>query len=354
MFYDPVAQQAIDHVGGEEDLKRGIVRAIGEPHDRIREDKLRMLRAVRFAAILDFELDEATARAVRDMSAEIHVVSAERIAQELRKMLVNRHRRRAVRLMQQTGLLLKILPELEPLLLPEEPLDWSHTLDLLEQSRDPGFELAMAALLHTIPSSPHEDRRSAPDDGTVRGICRRLKLSNEERNHIAWLVEHQHALDDAPTQSLARFKRLLAEPYINDLIELARADAAAAGASSESVEFVIRFLEEHSAEDIDPPPLVSGSDLIDAGLQPGSEFQQLLEAVRDAQLNGEISDRAEAIRLLQRLIDENRMRSPSRPPMRCGLAQRRPGARSIAINSPESSQTRLHSRQESMTVLPGP
>lgn len=304
MFYDPLAQHTIDYVGGEEDLKRGLVRAIGEPHDRMREDKLRMLRAARFAAILDFELDPATGRAVRDMAAEILVVKPERIADELRKMLVNRHRRRAVRLIQQTGLLLRILPELEPLLQPEEPREWSHTLDLLDQLRDPCFELCMAALLHTIPCPPDEGRRASPGDGTVAGICRRLKLSNRERKHICWLVQHQRALDDAPQQSLAQLKRLLAEPYINDLIELTRASAAAAGSHSEPVEFVTKFLEQHGPAEIDPPPLISGSDLIAAGLQPGPDFQRLLEAVRDAQLNAEISNHAEAMRLLQRLIDE--------------------------------------------------
>lgn len=301
MFFDPVAQRAIDYVGGEEDLKRGMVRAIGEPHDRMREDKLRMLRAIRFAATLDFELDAATERAVRDMAAEILIVSPERIAQELRKMLVNRHRRRAVRLIQQTGLLPHVFPELRSVLLPEVPMKWSHTLNVLEELRDPGFELALAALLHTLPPG---DGRSSADDGTVHGVCRRLKLSNREREHVAWLVEHQAALKNAAAQPLATLKHLLASPYRDDLIELVRASAAAAGVESEDVAFVRRFLEEHGPEEIDPPPLITGADLIDLGLAPGPEFQRLLDLVRDAQLNEEIHDREEALQLLRRLIDE--------------------------------------------------
>lgn len=303
MFFDPVAGRPVDYVGGEEDLKRGLVRAIGEPHDRMREDKLRMLRAVRFTAGFDFELDAATERAIVDMAREIHVVSAERIADELRKMLVNRHRRRAVRLMQQTGLLLELFSELKSLLQPEVPRAWSHTLDLLEELRDPGFELALASLLHTVPSGASDDRRSSPGDGTASGVCRRLKLSNKERQHIVWLVEHQHALDNAQSLPLAMLKRLLASPYRDDLIELVRASAAAAGSDSKDVEFVTRFLAEHSPDDINPPPLVTGEDLIAAGLTPGPEFQRLLDAVRDAQLNEEIDDRDAALPFLRRLLD---------------------------------------------------
>ena len=131
-----------------------------------------------------------------------------------------------------------------------------------------------------------------------------MKLSNQEREHVAWLVEHQAALKDAAARPLAALKRLLASPYRDELIELARASAAAAGVESEDVAFVLRFLEEHGPEDINPPPLISGADLMEHGLVPGPEFQRLLDLVRDAQLNEEVHDREEALQLLRRLLDE--------------------------------------------------
>ncbi len=152
MFYDPVSEQVLDYVGGEKDLAAGVVRAIGRPADRMTEDKLRMLRAVRFAATLDFQLDPATAEAVRTMAPEIHVVSAERIAQELKKMLVDPHRRRAIELARDTHLLVEILPEVKPVLDAPDGAGWEATLRrlrLLEQK--PRFELATAALWPVCP-----------------------------------------------------------------------------------------------------------------------------------------------------------------------------------------------------------
>ena len=304
MFYDPVHEHVRDYVGGEEDLRAGIVRAIGEPHDRMQEDKLRMLRAVRFTATLDFELDEATGRAVREMAPQLEVVSPERIAQELRRMLVGRHRRRAVRLLQQLDLLTVIFPELSPILQPEEPREWSHTLDILEQLEDPGFELAAAALLRTVPCPADESRRDTRESGTVRAICKRLKLSNQELDAITWLVRHRDRLADAPEQPLAELKRTLASPYAADLRGLMRADAAARGGDRSAIDFIDRFVDETPAERIDPPPLATGADLIELGLVPGRQFHELLETVRDAQLNEEIETPAEARSLLQRLIRE--------------------------------------------------
>jgi poly(A) polymerase len=300
MFYDPLLEQVQDYVGGEADLQQGIVRAIGEPHDRMREDKLRMLRAVRFTATLDFELHEATGRAVRDMAPELIIVSAERITQELRKMLVNRRRRRAVRLLQQLDLLTVILPELAPLLFPEAHVEWGHTLDLLDALREPDFELALAALLHTVPNPVPTSRRESAETGTLRGICRRFKLSNRESEQVVWLIMHQNDLDDAPALSAARLKRLLAHPWSENLVSLVRAGVQAARSDATAIDFVERYLCDTPPEEINPPPLISGSDLIALGLSPGPRFQELLEQVRDAQLNGEIGTPREAIELVLR------------------------------------------------------
>ncbi len=304
MFFDPVREQVLDYVGGEADLKAGIIRAIGEPHARMREDKLRMLRAVRFTANLDFELDESTAAAIRDMAAELPAVSAERIAQELRKMLANRHRRRAVRLLQQVGLLTVIFPELSDAIAPAEPVGWLQTLDMLEHLGEASFECAIAALLRSVPSPASTSRRSDAQQGTVRSICRRLKLSNDELERIVWLVTRRHALDDAGSLRLSQLKRLLAHPYSGDLRGLLEARVTAESGSMESVEFVDQFVANTPPEQIDPPPLITGNDLIAQGLSPGREFERILNGVRDAQLEGEIQTTEEALTLARRIAEE--------------------------------------------------
>ncbi|QDU36653.1 tRNA nucleotidyltransferase/poly(A) polymerase [Maioricimonas rarisocia] len=305
MFFDPLSEQVFDYVDGQEDLTRGIVRAIGRPQDRMAEDKLRMLRAVRFAATLDFELDETTAHAIEEMADQIAVVSPERIAQELKKMLVNRHRRRAVRMLQQHGLLQVVFPELETEIDSEHVTSWSHTLDVLDQLPDPGFELAAAALLHTVPSPDGEIRRKLGEGGTVRSICRRLRLSNKELEHIAWLVANQDRFDGIREASPAELKTLLAHPLSADLLKFAEADARAGLRTSDDLEFVRDYLARTSHEEIDPPRLVGGADLREMGLRPGPEFKHLLDAVRIAQLNGEISSRDEALQHVRLLREGN-------------------------------------------------
>jgi poly(A) polymerase len=334
MFYDPLAEKVLDFVDGEADVKRGIVRAIGEPHDRMREDKLRMMRAVRFAATLDFELDEPTARAVRELAEEIRVVSAERIAQELRKMLVNRHRRRAVRLMQQVELLGVLLPELAVVACgagAENSLarrggqrdadapgvrvtgdgadleQWSRTLDVLDQLSEPRFALALAVLLRTVDARDAARGRSRSRSdratfGSVPAICRRLRLSNEELERTVWIVEHQRALESAPTMKRSQLKRLLAHPWCGDLVALMRAEALATRGDARAVEFVERYLRETPAEEIDPLPLITGDDLIALGLEAGPRFKQVLEDVRDAQLDGEVRTREEALECVREMV----------------------------------------------------
>lgn len=295
MFYDPVREQVLDFVGGEADLKAGVIRAIGDPLARMQEDKLRMLRAVRFTANLDFELDEATADAVRQMAAQLTAVSAERIAQELRKMLANRHRRRAVRLLQQVGLLTVIFPELEEQIAPAEPVEWLRTLDILEHLGESGFEQAMAVLLRGVPCPQPARRRRDAHQGTVHDVCRRLRLSNDELAQIVWLVNHQYDLDDAPGLPIAKLKRLLSHSYQQSLRAVLRARVTADSGPSESLQFVDDYVANTPPADINPPPLISGADLIALGLTPGRQFEVILEHVRDAQLEGHIDSREGAL-----------------------------------------------------------
>lgn len=286
MFYDPLESRVLDYVHGETDLAAGVIRAIGEPRERFREDKLRLLRAVRFAATLEFELEPQTADAVREMAGELLVVSAERIAQELRKMLSHPHRRRAMRLLDECGLLAVVFPEL-----PDDPASRERASERLHLL-PPGsrFELGLSALLSELPART-----------VVRPICRRLKLSNDETDRIAWLVEESSKLDDAATWPAARLKRLLARSDSTELLQLARAQGLAHNRDLHAILYCEEFLARTPPEELDPPPFLTGNDLIGLGLSPGPLFKALLEQVRDAQLNGEIRSTDDAMSLAQRL-----------------------------------------------------
>ena len=286
MFFDPVEERILDFVGGEVDLRGRIIRAIGDPHERVREDKLRMLRAVRFTATLNFSLDEITARAIEEMSSELVVVSAERIAQELKKMLVDVHRRRAIQLAEEVGLIRVIFPELDEI---RRQSNWIETLRCLDLLHAPSFELAMAALLRPL-GTPSK----------VESVCRRLKLSNDETDRITWLVAHHNDLDHAPALSLASLKKVLSHPYRDDLLKFQTGLRLSTSKNLEPVEFCQEFLARTPDEVLDPVPLATGDDLIAMGLKPGPGFKSVLEKIRDAQLNLEIRTRVEALALARK------------------------------------------------------
>jgi poly(A) polymerase len=306
MFYDPLLEQVFDYVGGREDLNRKIVRAIGDPLARFTEDKLRMLRAVRIVARFDFDLDPHTAVAVQQMAGEILVVSQERIAQELKKMLVHARRRRALELANQLRLLTVILPELDPVVATSGAAAghdrWQPTLAALKLLHEPRFELALAATLHDVAfEAPATEAASLAEQ-----ICRRLKLSNSECHDVAWLIAHRHALDGAADWPLHRLKRLLAEPLTPEVLVLARAQAIPRDGSLADIEFCENYLHEKSPAEINPPPLLTGNDLRQAGLVPGPRFKELLEAVRDAQLDGLIKTCEEALEFVRALLSQQR------------------------------------------------
>lgn len=311
MFYDPIEGQVHDYVGGHADLQGRIVRAIGDPHERMTEDKLRMLRAVRFTATLGFDLDPATVDAVRQMAPELIVVSAERIAQELRKVLAHRSRVQGYELLADLGLLKVILPEVvgsgSSTLTPSpspggrgEPEVIQETLRQLPESAS--FELALAGILQQLSAPVQEPKTQYDQVGSVWAVARRLKLSADEMTAIVWLVGHLNQWNDAPSQSAAQLKRILAHPLSGDLRALVRAVRKAACLPLEPIDFVDEYAGRHTPEEINPRELISGKDLIDRGLAPGPRFKELLDQVRDAQLNGEIASRPEAIRLLEQLV----------------------------------------------------
>jgi tRNA nucleotidyltransferase/poly(A) polymerase len=300
LFYDPLEDRVIDLVGGVDDLGRGIVRAIGEPRARFEEDKLRLLRAIRFAATFEFTLDVPTREAVEAMAREITIVSAERIATEMRLMLVHPRRASAVDMLREVGLLAVIVPELAMANQPGEttpigrPADeaWLAALDTLDALREPGFPLALAALLH-----PFVEAKGAAE------IARRWRLSNREIARVRWLVGHQPALEGAERAPWSRLQPIVVAEGIEDLVSLVEAQSAAAGRTSPEAAYCRELLKKPRHE-LDPPPLVSGDDLIELGVPRGKEYARLLREVRDAQLDKQVTTKAEALDLVGRLRQE--------------------------------------------------
>jgi tRNA nucleotidyltransferase/poly(A) polymerase len=287
LFYDPLRDEVIDLVGGQADLDRRVVRAIGDPRARISEDKLRMLRAVRFSATFNFALEEETRLAIIEMAHQIVVVSAERIAQEMRLLFTLPNRSAGLLLLAEVGLLPVLLPELASIV---ESDRWRTTLAVLSALESPSFPLALAAALAQLPS-PAE---------AVDQVGRRWKLANKERERAQWLVRQQGSLWDARSIRWPKLQRLLIEPGIDDLLVLHQAIGTATDRNTTELEFCRQWLAR-PAEELNPPPLVSGHDLIEHGFSPGASFQKLLEEIRDAQLEGKVSTRAEALTLADSL-----------------------------------------------------
>ena len=320
MFFDPIQNQLLDYVDGQKDLKAGILRAIGDPLVRFSEDKLRMLRAIRIGTRFGLTMDAATLAAIRQMSAEICVVSAERIAEELRQMLVNPNRAKGMQLFLELGLAKPILPELIPMKgLPQGPPNaptsdlWDHVLKVLELLGDKvSFPLALAALLHdvgkprtlartadkfTFYHHEHAGRRMAAE------ICLRLKLSNAERELVEWLVEKHQFLADVRQMRTSKVKVTLAHPGIRDLLALHRADAVASGRTADHVDYCEQLLTEWTQADLNPPPFITGHDLARHGLKPGPDFKKFLDAVREGQLDGTIKSASAAMQLVAQMME---------------------------------------------------
>jgi tRNA nucleotidyltransferase/poly(A) polymerase len=313
MFYDPLAERIIDFVGGEADLRQGLVRAIGQPRERFTEDKLRMLRAIRFASIFGFRLEQHTAAAICEMAPQVTVVSAERIADELRIMLVHSSRARAVQLMHAMGLLAAILPEVDSVAGPasvdsdadvdprqagQNSSPWPQALAMLHWLGQPSFSLALAALLHSV---------TVNDLAEVVG--RRWRLARKEIELLAWLLEHQRDLAGASAKPWSQIQPLLSSEDAGELVELHDVQAKFGLVDPSDVAFCRQQLER-PAVDLDPPPLVSGADLIAQGIPRGPVFAKLLQLTRDAQLDGVVGDRAAALEFVQNAW---RNQSPDRP-----------------------------------------
>jgi poly(A) polymerase len=306
----------IDYVGGMADLDAGVVRAIGKAEERFEEDRLRMLRAVRFAARFGFEIEAETARAMRGLAGRIQAVSRERVRDELTKMLTEGRARRAFELLEETGLLAEVLPEVAKMKGVEQPPQfhpegdvWTHTLLLLGQlEAGCALTLAWGALLHDVGKPP--TFRVGPDrirfDGHVdvgvamgAEICRRFRFSNEETRQIVALIENHMRFMDAGRMKASTLKRFFRLPGFEEHLALHRMDCLAGSGNLEHWEFVRERWLAMPEETVRPRPLITGRELIAAGYEPGAGFKEMLRAVEDAQLEGTIETAEEALRLVR-------------------------------------------------------
>ncbi|HZL72662.1 MAG TPA: CCA tRNA nucleotidyltransferase [Planctomycetota bacterium] len=317
MFFDPDTDKVIDFVGGKADLQKKVLRAIGDPRERFTEDRLRLLRAVRLAERLGFAIDAATESAIRDMAPAIVQVSGERIRDELAKILVDESRSRALEKLRATGLLRHILPEVDAMEGVPQPPEyhpegdvWTHTKLALDTLKSPTFELALAVLLHDIGKPPtlvRADRIRFNNHDHVGAdmsarIADRLKLSNEQKDLVVWLVQKHLAFLQWELMRPSTLKRLLGHDHIADLLKLVRADTLGSKADDTYVDKLESMRASMKAEELKPPPLVTGKDLIGLGYAPGPKFKQALTEIMDAQLEGTITDREAALGLARKIL----------------------------------------------------
>jgi poly(A) polymerase len=318
MFYDPVAEKVIDFVRGRADIEAKLVRAIGDAAQRFGEDRLRMLRAVRFATVLDYEIDEQTRNALVANVASINEISAERIREELARIFLSSNRARGWDLLDSSGLMRVILPEIEAMKGCKQPEQFHPEGDVFEHTRlmlqflpeKVSVPLVFAVLLHDV-AKP----RTATVDETGRirfnahdrigaemteEIMRRLRFSGAEIDATVEMVRQHMVFKDVPKMRVAKLKRFMARPTFDDELELHRVDCEGSHGMLDNYEFLLRKREEFANEPIIPPPLVRGDDLMALGLKPGPKFGEILEAVETRQLEGTLRTRKEALKWVQR------------------------------------------------------
>jgi poly(A) polymerase len=324
LLEDPWSGKVIDLVGGVDDLRAGVLRAIGDPVARFREDSLRLLRGVRFAARLGFTIEPATRAALRDGAAGLRRISGERVRDELERMLIHGSRRQAVELLDELGLLAQVLPELPAMHGVEQPPDfhpegdvWIHTLLVLQHlPARPSFELALGALLHDV-GKPATFVRAADRirfDGHVElgarmaeEICGRLRMSRASTERVVALVADHLVFKDVPAMRPGRLRRLMAEPHFPELLQLYRADCKGCHGILSALPAIARMRRQLKSESLIPPPLLRGADVLAAGVPAGPAVGALLREAAELQLEGRLADRpAAAAWLAERLRSEGR------------------------------------------------
>jgi poly(A) polymerase len=312
LFYDPIADQIIDFVGGRADIGRKLVRTIGDPRARFTEDKLRLLRCVRFAANLGYEIETTTFDAVKEMATEISMVSAERIRDELVKLLTRPNAGRGLELLDASGLLQEILPEIAAMKGVEQPAEFHPEGDVFKHTKlmldtlpaNPSLVLAFAVLLHDVGKPPtfvrapdrirfnEHDRIGAEMTET---ILRRLRFSNDEIEKIVLCVREHMKFQFVKEMRPAKLKRLMARETFPDELELHRIDCASSHRNLENYEFLKAKAAEMPPEVLKPQPLLTGHDLLVLGLKPGPLVGQILREVEELQLEERLKTREEAL-----------------------------------------------------------
>ncbi len=318
LLYDPLEEEVLDFVGGRKDLEEGIIRTIGEPAERFAEDRLRLLRAIRFAARFGYRIEEKTWAALYGARAGIEQVSCERVRDELLKMLTEGAARRAFELLDDAGLLEILLPEVARMKGVEQPPEfhpegdvWVHTLLMLEHLVQPTPTLALGALLHDVGKPPTFAPASGPD-GRIRfdrhtevgaamaeNICARLRLSNRDAERVVALVRHHLRFKDAPQMRASTFKRFISMDGFDEHLELHRLDCVASHGDLGNWQFIKNQIENLPPEEVRPPRLLTGHDLQAMGYRPGPQMGKVLAALEEAQLEGTVKTVEEARAFVQ-------------------------------------------------------
>ncbi|BCU79229.1 CCA tRNA nucleotidyltransferase [Luteolibacter sp. LG18] len=323
LFQNPVSGEIIDYVGGLADLKARTLRAIGTPGDRFGEDALRLLRAVRFATVLGFEIEPITWQAIRDHADDLAKISPERIRDEFSKLITAPNRRRGLELLVDSGLIRHIVPEVLALIGCDQPPQWHpegdvyiHTSIMLEMlGTDASLELCLAVLLHDIAKPPTRTYDEAEDRIRFNGhdamgavmaeeILRRLKYPNHVIEAVVPMVARHMQFMNVQKMRTAKLKRFMASAEFEDELELHRVDCGSSNGFTDNYEYLLAKREEFSSQPLIPAPLVGGRDLIAMGFTPGPQFREWLEAVETEQLEGRITDREAALGLLRELTSK--------------------------------------------------
>ena len=318
LFYDPVAEKLIDFVGGEADLKAKILRAIGTPADRFAEDHLRLLRAVRFAARLNFKIEPKTWEAICAAAPSIKTISAERIRDEVNRIFTARKPERGLDLLDQSGLLKEVLPDIAAMHGVEQPPNfhpegdvYEHVRLMLTKIQEPNLDLALGVLFHDVGKKPTS---KTDENGRIRfnehesvgavmteKIMTDLRYDNKSIETVRELVQHHMQFKDVPKMKASTLKRMMARPTFQLELELHRIDCSSSHGDLKHYDYLKHLIDTMPPEQIDPPAYISGRDLLEMGLRPGKEIGRILEQVRLAQLEERVQNRSEAIDMARKL-----------------------------------------------------
>ena len=314
LFYDPISEDLLDYVGGQNDLEKKLIRAIGNPHERFAEDKLRLLRAIRFATTLDFEIDPATWEAILPLAPEIHAVSAERIRDELQKILLSPRRLAGFDYLDRSGLLREILPEIEQLKGCEQPPEFHPEGDVFVHTRimlsllkpDASLPLILSVLFHDIGKPATREVDAATGKMRFYGhdqvgaamtekILQRLRFSNDIIEAVVPAVRLHMSFKDVPKMRNSTLRRLMARTTFHDELELHRVDCTSSHGMLDNYELLQQKEIEFGQAPLIPPPLITGQDLIALAFKPGPMFGKILTAVQNGQLENILTTREEAL-----------------------------------------------------------